>query len=211
MVAAWAKLALYLTLFYAVLWFDSKQIKQSPCFKNNYNALLLLTQHFMYQSCENGRLEVRNKILVHRVCGKFLFHGVNTGRRYSKKRTVYYRNSVASFNLLIKADVEKNSSPNDSTTSGERKSKQCNSSEGRLRAPKCMQCDKAVKVNNKRLCCNYCLELTHIQCMLLKNRLIQHENYWTCPNCLGRELPFYNVRDLNEIDNDILGLELLLC
>ena len=39
--------------------------------------------------------------------------------------------------------------------------------------------------------------------MSFENRLTQYENYWTCLNCFGKELPFYGVRDLDELDSVI--------
>ena len=109
---------------------------------------------------------------------------------------VYYRNSVATFNLLIKAgDIKRNPGPSDEATSKVCKSSQNKSRERHLGVPKCMQCDKAVKVNNKHLYCIYCFELTRV-CVSFENRSTQYENYWKCSNCFRKELPFYGVCDL---------------
>ena len=198
-----ANLALYLILFYVAYGCD---LKLNSCDNDNYNALVSPIMQFTYLSFRNGRLEVEDQICVHRGIVNLALNRVSlsTGRRFSKKSMVYYRNSVATFNLLITAgDIERNPGPSDEATSEVRKSSQNKSSERHLGVPKCMQCDKAVKVNNKRLYCIYCFELTHVRCVSFENRLTQYENYWTCPNCSGKELPFYGVRDLDELDSVI--------
>jgi hypothetical protein len=84
---------------------------------------------------------------------------INTSRKYSKKSLAYYPNSVATFNLLVIAgdywDIESNPGPNCTSSNTDTNSKniRCKRS---LRAPKCSECDKAVKVNNKRLYCTFC-------------------------------------------------------
>ena len=148
-----ANLALYLILFYVAYGCDLKLIS---CDNDNYNALVSPMMQFTYLSFRNGRLEVEEQICVHRGIVNLALNRVSlsTGRRFSKKSMVYYRNSVATFNLLIKAgDIERNPGPSDEATSEVRKSNQNKSSERHLGVPKCMQCDKAVKVNNKRLYC----------------------------------------------------------
>ena len=161
------KLALHLILFYAAYGCD---LKLNSCDNDNYNALVSATMQFTYLGFRNGRLEVEDQICVHRGIVNLALNRVSlsTGRRFSKKTMVYYRNSVATFNLLFKAgDIERNPRANDEATSGVRKSSQNKSSERHLGAPKCMQCDKAVKVNNKRLYFIYCFELTHVRCVSL--------------------------------------------
>ena len=110
------------------------------------------------------------------------------------------------FYVVYGCDLKLNSCDNDNYNNY--KSNQNKSSERHLVVPKCMQCDKAEKVSNKRLYCIYCFELTHVRCVSFGNHLTQHENYWRCSNCFGKELPFYGVHDLDELDSAIPVFEL---
>ena len=105
----------------------------------------------------------------------------------NKAPITYYNNSVATFNLILECgDIEVNPGP-------------------RKQAPKCQQCEKTVRVNQKRFVCDTCHNFTHAVCANLTNQNIisRVPKEWTCRNCIHTKLPFFNLRNLELLDNDI--------
>ena len=94
-----------------------------------------------------------------------------------KSRVVYYSNTCATFNIIIKSgDVEQNPGPNS----------------------KCQTCEKTVRKNQKRCLCDQCLNVSHAAC-LSKTHIVQSSRLaysYTCNSCLIHTLPFCSCRDL---------------
>ena len=67
----------------------------------------------------------------------------------AKSRIVYYSNTVATYNVILSADIETNPGP------GLR---------SRNKIPKCTVCWKGVGANRKRFECERCFNLTYINC-----------------------------------------------
>lgn len=101
-----------------------------------------------------------------------------------KKRTTYYHNSTASFNIVLSGDIEINPGP------------------GIHNNPKCSACQKGVGTNRKRFKCNSCLSLTHLSCTTTQKKQYKFYNSrsaysWTCTHCTLSTLPFFYSRDIN--------------
>ena len=106
-------------------------------------------------------------------------------------RTSYYSNSTATFNVILQSnDIETNPGP----------------------SPKCSICEKTVRINQKRLLCEHCREVTHAKCVNQAN-VIQNSrtpHLWTCQQCLHLELPkidqfdFSFDADEQNFQNDVI-------
>ena len=99
----------------------------------------------------------------------------------------YYSNHDASYKLPISGDIELNPGPN----SGNRVE---NQEDANVRAPKCNICYKTVRTNSKRLMCEHCKLLVHLNCpnVILKIGNSKIARLWSCHACTLRELPLYH-------------------
>lgn len=104
----------------------------------------------------------------------------------SKRSTLYYANSTASFRVLIalRFDIEENPGP-------------------RVPSPKCSLCNKTVRSNQQHCVCKFCLSVSHSVCLKFKHstQSLTH----TCEFCLHRALPFASYvkdLDLSNCDSD---------
>lgn len=94
----------------------------------------------------------------------------------------YYSNHTATFRLLISGDIESNPGPP---------------------AQRCQQCDKPVRRNQKQHSCTTCFNVSHTKCVT-KTLLPGLHHTWVCYNCIGRVLPFFNIRELPVHHHDFL-------
>ena len=78
----------------------------------------------------------------------------------AKSRTVYYSNTVATYNVILSGDIETNPGP------GLR---------SRNQIPKCTVCWKGVGANRKRFECERCFSLTHINYTNISNKKQYHK------------------------------------
>lgn len=62
----------------------------------------------------------------------------------ANSKTLYYANSIASYNIVLSGDVEKNPGPSLSS--------------------KCTECYKTVNKNHKRMICSTCQNIVHGKC-----------------------------------------------
>ena len=96
----------------------------------------------------------------------------------AKARIIYYNHSIATFNIILSGDIERNPGPG-------------------LPQPKCPRCGKTVRCNQKCLICQLFLDVVHANCVNLKHRLqnsIDAES-WTRIDCLSHVSPFENYDD----------------
>lgn len=111
----------------------------------------------------------------------------------------YYSNSVALFLiLLIVGDVEVN--PRPSTEFDQNKPKLKEQRSLHSSAAACPHCGKPVCLNEKRMLCCVCKDLTHLLCTgitILNNRDSGKQMDWTCPRCLITVLPFHCTSTLD--------------
>ena len=118
----------------------------------------------------------------------------------AKSRIVYYSNTVATYNVILSADIETNPGP------GLR---------SRNKIPKCTVCWKGVGANRKRFECERCFNLIHANCANISKS--QQKQYtaksaykWTCYGCTLSLLPFYKQRDVESepsIEDDFLNTQ----
>ena len=101
--------------------------------------------------------------------------------KQSKRRTLYYANSTASFHVLIalRFDIEENPGP-------------------RVPSPKCSLCNKTVQSNQQHCVCEFCRSVSHSACLDLSFKHSTRSLIHTCDLCLHRALPFANyAKDLD--------------
>ena len=69
-----------------------------------------------------------------------------------------------------------------------------NQGDANVTAPKCNICYKTVRTNSKRLMCEHCKPLVHLNCanVNLKIENSKIERLWSCHACTLRELPLYH-------------------
>ena len=109
-------------------------------------------------------------------------------RTYNRKKwsapITYYSNHDARYRLLISGDIELNPGPSNGNRIG-------NQGDANVRAPKCNICYKTVRTNSKRLMCEHCKPLVHLNCanVNLKIENSKIERLWSCHACTLRELP----------------------
>ena len=112
-------------------------------------------------------------------------------KTYNRKKwslpITYYSNHDASYKLLISGDIELNPAPNSGNRVG-------NQGDANIRAPKCNPCYKKVRTNSKRLMCEDCKLLVHLNCadvnLTIENSKIAR--LWICHACTLRELPLHH-------------------
>ena len=66
----------------------------------------------------------------------------------------------------------------------------------------CMICSKTARKNSKLVNCCRCHQKSHLRCVDPKMR--SNITNWMCPQCLPSILPFCNVRDLLDINEEII-------
>ena len=98
-----------------------------------------------------------------------------------------YSNHDASYKLLISGDIELNPGPNSGNRVG-------NQGDTNVRAPKCNVCYKTIRTNSKRLMCEHCKLLVHLNCANVKLKIENSKiaRLWSCHACTLRELPLYH-------------------
>eukprot|EP00111_Clytia_hemisphaerica_P012725 TCONS_00037449-protein len=110
---------------------------------------------------------------------------------YTSKRTfysapiTYYANHCCYNRLLLCGDVEINPGP-----------------------ILCASCNKTVRINSKRLECVSCKEQLHHKCAG-KNVRIDNARVpylWTCHTCTLTIQPFFNIRNLSDLDSTVPDL-----
>ena len=108
--------------------------------------------------------------------------------RTSSKRTffsspiTYYVNHCCRYQLMLAGGIEQNPGP---------------------AATQCSTCNKTVRVNSKRVECITCKGLQHLKCIkssAIRVQSAQVPATWTCHQCMLAVLPFFQVRDIDEID-----------
>ena len=142
--------------------------------------LLLLLTILLHQL---SQLSLENCNIIHE--RKELGLRCKSRLKRANSRTLYYSNSIASFNIVLSGDVEKNPGP-------------CLSS-------KHTKCNKTVSKNHKRLKCSTCQNMVHGKCSKQQNfQSIQAHvpQYYICGNCLFNELPLKNS-NLQNLDKSI--------
>ena len=129
----------------------------------------------------------------------------------SKARILYYSNSTASYQVLIRSgDISLNPGP---AKCGSGIHVQSAGSKRRTsgiahRVPaslKCDNCDQTIRKNQKSVACEVCLGQQHIKCTELSVKSVV--STWTCPKCLVSVLPFFNCQHfdtLEELDDSPL-------
>ena len=112
----------------------------------------------------------------------------------SKARVLYYSNSTASFQILLRSgDIALNPGPvkcdsgNQGTRCKQRSSRNAHRDPTSL---KCDNCEKTIRKNQKSVACEVCFSQQHIKCTDLGAKYIG--TTWTCPKCLSSILPFFN-------------------
>ena len=96
-----------------------------------------------------------------------------------------YSNHDASYKLLISGDIELNPGPNSGNRVG-------NQRDTNVRAPKCT--NKTVRTNSKRLMCEHCELLVHLNCAIVNLKIENSKiaRLWNCHACTLRQLPLYH-------------------
>ena len=113
------------------------------------------------------------------------------------KTRLYNNNSSATHRLILSGDIETNPGP---VTPDNQQTKP---KSDRLPSSACQLCNKAVRMNSKRLMCINCRSLVHLQCstlnaiLIIKNSRKAHDR--VCESCHFKELPFSGLRELQEI------------
>ena len=130
-----------------------------------------------------------------------------------KKRTLYYSNHTATFQLILCGDVEANPGPTlrrKCKTSDMSKTQQ-NRTSKRKSSP-CSICAKGVGSNRKRLICTSCLSLTHVSCSTLpikQQQQIRASNpvRRLCDACSLMEMPFFRAEEiLSDIEEEVIPI-----
>ena len=99
----------------------------------------------------------------------------------------YYSNHDASYKLLISGVIELNPGPNNGSRIG-------NQGDANVRAPTCNICYKTVWTNSKRLMCEHCKNLVHLNFVNVNLKIGNSKiaRLWSCHACTLRELPLYH-------------------
>ena len=159
-----------------------------------------------YESNSKDKLLIR--ILSGRVMPLFqtgLAFSYYRGRKtWSFKRIVYYVNTTATFQILLKSgDAEVNPGP-EAITNGAVSA----ATQNRRRvSPKCTECKKTVAKNQKHYVCTTCFDFTHAKCANISTIKFMSgvtPKEWICPNCTISVLPFYMHELPCLSDNDSL-------
>ena len=81
----------------------------------------------------------------------------------------------------LSGDIESNPGPSNGNRIG-------NQGDANLRAPKCNICYKSVRTNSKRLMCEHCKLLVHLNCtnVNLKIENLKIAGLWSCHACTLR-------------------------
>ena len=105
----------------------------------------------------------------------------------NRQSLTYYSNHDASYKLLISGYIKLNPGPNSDKRVG-------NLGDANVRAPKCNIYYKTVPTNYKRLMCEHCKILVHLNCtnVNLKIENSKIARTWSCHPCTLIELPLYN-------------------
>ena len=112
-------------------------------------------------------------------------------RTYNRKKwsvpLTDYSNHDVSYRLLISGDIKLNPGPSNGNRIG-------NQENANVRALECNICYKTVRTNSKRLMCEHCKPLVHLNCanVNLKIENSKIERLWSCHTCTLRELPLYH-------------------
>ena len=105
--------------------------------------------------------------------------------------------STATFHLLLRSgDVEENPGPQNNK---------------KLKAPRCIECEKPVAKNHKQAICTDCFDITHTKCtrfLILKVVSSTVPASRTCLKCTSKLLPFsshdiLNLDELQQYDTSI--------
>ena len=100
-----------------------------------------------------------------------------------QKRTSYCANLIASFHVIIalQHDIGLNPGPKGPS-------------------PKCPECNKTIRSNQKHCVCEFCHAASHAKCVgfLLKSSTAAMSMLYTCNDCLHRVLPFQSHPSLND-------------
>ena len=118
--------------------------------------------------------------------------------------TTYYSNHDASYRLLISVDIELNPGPSNVNRIGYQ-------GDANVRAPKCNICYQTARTDSKRLMCEHCKLLVHLNCANVNLKIGNSKiaRLWSCRACTLGELPLYHqdVLRLNKkelaVDNHI--------
>lgn len=135
-------------------------------------AIITCILSFIFSQLTDDRFEIHN-------ISETLLNGLKSCKRMSIKRSKcpisYYENSTATFNIILSGDIERNPGPG-------------------THAPKCKECFKTVKSNQKRMICDKCLSVSHVKCLNKEHLNVKSRIpcTYTCHTCLHIELPFFN-------------------
>eukprot|EP00111_Clytia_hemisphaerica_P013088 TCONS_00038423-protein len=108
----------------------------------------------------------------------------NNKRRFCSPIRLYanhcatFQLNISGTNILLSGDVETNPGPS-----------------------LCSLCSKTVRKNSKTVSCYRCQQKSHLSCVDPKKKASITE--WMCQQCLPSVLPFCNVRDLSQLDQEI--------
>lgn len=137
----------------------------------------------------------------------------NTQRKTkrSKARILYYSNSTASYQVLIRSgDISLNPGPAKCGSGMQSAGNKQKTSRNVHRVPvglKCDNCDKTIRKNQKSVACEVCFGQQHMKCTDLNVK--GFASAWTCPKCLLSVLPFFNcpyLDTLEELDDSALDI-----
>ena len=130
----------------------------------------------------------------------------------SKARVLYYSNSTASFQILLRSgDISLNPSPA-KCSSGKQSIGSKQRTSGNTHRPgnsvpaslKCNKCEKTIRKNQNSIACEVCFGQQHIKCTDLSVKYI--DTTWTCLKCLSSVLPFFHcpyLDTLEEFDDSV--------
>ena len=111
----------------------------------------------------------------------------NRGKiKRSKGRVLYYSNSTASFQILLRSgDIAQNPGPAKCGSGKQGTGSKQRTTGNTHRAPvtrKCDNCEKAIRKNKKSVTCEVYFGQHHIKCTGLNVKCMG--TTWTCPKCL---------------------------
>ena len=117
----------------------------------NTTSLMFLLLIAAYFSTHNDVYEQNMSRKRLNICSK------TYNRKNWSAPITYYSNHDASYKLLISGDIELNPGPSNGNRIG-------NQGDANVRAPKCNICYKTARTNAKRLMCEHCKLLVHLNC-----------------------------------------------
>ena len=103
--------------------------------------------------------------------------------RYAKSRVSYYANSHSTFQLILSGDIQTNPGP--------------------IPTPKCPECNKPTRCNQKSVICEKCYNVYHASCLNMTHLVLPSQQIkFTCQHCLHTILPFHQqLESFNLLDS----------